>query len=461
MVACQPKETWRGGTSALVFQARSLWDHPHIFERLIKEYCEISERKIIHPWEFTVSLVALGVYAIRNLKECQAICATLGKASLYWVFLSEGHRYGLDNLNARSRVIKTNLETLKQYVDSEGSFEDETALQRYRFYFEERDLAETLKPEERNFFFAGEHKKNETLRIAVCISGQLRGFKKASETWEVLGFGNHQVDYYLHSWVNIGSKALIPQHVSRLLSPKVTEVMKRLIHEIGVEQWRQEYRGFINSFKRDREATESELCEVLPFRKIVLEEDRSPPFSQMSNVEKMYYKVSACWELIDDPSAYDLVIRIRPDKIIKSACVDWSSVVSYAKKLKAVFTDFGVELFPGLGLIVGDQFAVSTPKLMEVYSNTYYEVENGRQNILDKGYFPHKNFAHCFLQNGLNAVAFPGVKFGPMMNADIPSLETQMNALRKDADGRWNSWDLELKRALETDVAANQANQLQ
>lgn len=121
MLACQPRESCGGNISALVIQSKRLWRvQSHIFEELTKQLREISKRKIVHTWDFKVTLVASGVYPIKNLRECEAICAPLNKILLNSFFLSEGHlgRYELGNVAARARVIKSNLLKLKQYVDS-------------------------------------------------------------------------------------------------------------------------------------------------------------------------------------------------------------------------------------------------------------------------------------------------------------------------------------------------------
>ena len=40
---------------------------------------------------------------------------------------------------------------------------------------------------------------SDPLKIAICVSGQLRGYEEAKKSWDSI-FQGHDVDYYVHTW---------------------------------------------------------------------------------------------------------------------------------------------------------------------------------------------------------------------------------------------------------------------
>ena len=46
--------------------------------------------------------------------------------------------------------------------------------------------------------------RSRPLRVALCVSGQLRGYKEAFPSWPSLGLDDHQVTTFVHTWQSVG-----------------------------------------------------------------------------------------------------------------------------------------------------------------------------------------------------------------------------------------------------------------
>ena len=57
----------------------------------------------------------------------------------------------------------------------------------------------------------------QKLKIAFCVSGQLRGWKEALKSWQNIGLENCDVTYILHTWKDSGGGAPIPPKDERTL----------------------------------------------------------------------------------------------------------------------------------------------------------------------------------------------------------------------------------------------------
>ena len=100
--------------------------------------------------------------------------------------------------------------------------------------------------------------------------------------------------------------------------------------------------------------------------RIEIEDDLLP----ISNSEKMYYKIKACFDLIEDFENYHLIVRIRPDLVLtERKRVDWKLVHLLASE-GFLFAAYGYTLaYYGFG--VDDKIAIGTPKKMKLYSDLW------------------------------------------------------------------------------------------
>jgi hypothetical protein len=74
------------------------------------------------------------------------------------------------------------------------------------------------------------------LRIAVCISGQLRGFRQAYPTWTRLGLDHHDCFFAVHAWKKIGRNMPIKSDTAqRCFSGQFLRAYKDVVSRMGYD----------------------------------------------------------------------------------------------------------------------------------------------------------------------------------------------------------------------------------
>src|SRR5262249_8363825 len=136
------------------------------------------------------------------------------------------------------------------------------------------------------------------LRIAVCVSGQLRGFRTAFPTWQALGLDGHDVTYFVHTWRNIGIKPLFRTDPERQ-PPGFFETFERIRQQvadgtlIGLYPSLHHRDAFgAKSPLVHFEVERDELVALYETEFVVIEDDEAPEFAKFSNQEKMFHKIA-------------------------------------------------------------------------------------------------------------------------------------------------------------------------
>lgn len=215
------------------------------------------------------------------------------------------------------------------------------------------------------------------LKVAVCISGQLRGYEKALESWKGL-FSDEsiQFDIFVHSWVNIGFALPIGEKANRWFSPEEMIKFRDLsfFYKNGVEN---RFPGFYSFLKKIGVTSEEKVAKAVGAKKVVLEDDLSDTYKNFSNPKKMYYKIYAAHLLAKNTDSYDLYLRIRPDLILQEKEIDYHEILSRSSRDRAVFTgsDFYYAYY---GFGVDDKAAIGTCDVMDIYSTTFQFSENAQ-----------------------------------------------------------------------------------
>lgn len=280
------------------------------------------------------------------------------------------------------------------------------------------------------------------LRIALCISGQLRGYEQAKQSWDKFGFAGHDVDSYVHSWTAIGRKFPYVAHADRCFSGEFLEEYRRVATAISEVEMRRRYPAFYAFFQNGgNEATVEGLSELYGTKQVVLEDDRSGQFLEMTNSTKMYYKTEACFNLAKASGKnYDLVIRIRPDKEVASCePVDWCEVHSQLQQNHMIYAATKSELHWLIGYMVDDQFAIGDAACMDKYSRAYsftFEAVRNRYYGFPQGFGGHINFAHTAFRNGIHVTEMPGLTFGSLLDPQTIAPDILFGLLQEDLLGR-------------------------
>ncbi|GAB1584223.1 hypothetical protein PPNSA23_41660 [Phyllobacterium phragmitis] len=269
----------------------------------------------------------------------------------------------------------------------------------------------------------GTYSPRERLRIAVCVSGQLRGYARAFETWRHLHLDEHDVRYFVHTWEDIGWRFPDPisgNGVNRVFKHKsFVDAYRQAGFRYGIQTLRNAYPNFFSALDISSTASTSDIKAVYgEDAVIVIENHRRPEFEDdHNNQRKMFYKIEQAHKLaLEDNERYDLIVRIRPDRSFRAGrrTPDWKSLAKIASQEQIIFIN-NKKLTEG-GLYVGDQFAFGAPEAMNCYANTL--ALQGRA-INEKWFgFPQRLCAHASLANSL---LFQGVKCRPFDDSIDPA----------------------------------------
>ncbi|EGR4458266.1 hypothetical protein PY199_002480 [Vibrio cholerae] len=294
------------------------------------------------------------------------------------------------------------------------------------------------------------------LKLAVCVSGQLRGWENAFRSWKKIGFGDCDVTYIVHTWKDSGGGAPIPPKDERALPIAFQKVFRSTWNKIGEEKMLSQYPEFFSMWPQS--GTEVEVCDlkrVYGTEHVYVDDDSIEPFRNMSNSEKMYYKISECQKVADNIGIdFDLIVRIRPDlEFIDNKQIDWHGIYQDCTYRRVLFCEaYSNYFFPGIGFCMPDHFAIASPDVMRGYASAYEMTkkhsssENFNLTQFPQDFIAHRNVAYSTIYNGaiVESIALP-CRFSPAFK---PSKEMILKAIRQDATGRNNAFDEILINAL-------------
>jgi tetratricopeptide (TPR) repeat protein len=238
------------------------------------------------------------------------------------------------------------------------------------------------------------------MRIALCVSGQLRNFEA---TWEKSvsnlfgGTKKYDFDTYLDIWSEKGITTaldrIIPLHYLHYLIGELT------VSKYSSVSLQKEYPILKNYLFKKETIDKDKLQKVFNATYINIEDsfksfetehrilDVTYPEHLIENSERsinclpMFYKIYKCNEaLIKSGKEYDFVIRMRPDFFLeKEINIPWEKIQNrlYVRRTSDRHCD--------------DQFAMATPSIMNVYASLwnklpkYWHIDNSDTNRLTSG----------------------------------------------------------------------------
>lgn len=265
--------------------------------------------------------------------------------------------------------------------------------------------------------------KTETLRIALCISGQLRGYRDAFPTWGVLGLDRHEVDIFVHVWDDLGRKLPYPPHCDRAFSPEFAQTFQSAFRTYGEGGIERLYPNLIGWFRQSSKVTEAEIKDFYKTDFVVVQSAEDMELASWPNHYKMYYKVEECFKLAQrSGKEYDLVIRIRPDKsFYDGPPIDLADYVDEMRARSIVYVDDRNFLHYATRLSIGDQFAVGSWEDMRIYSTAFSAVRDTSfttQYMFPTDLLPHENFACMLFYNGITPLPCPNVRFAAPLDPE-------------------------------------------
>ena len=247
---------------------------------------------------------------------------------------------------------------------------------------------------------------SKKLKIALCISGQLRNFKDSFNSLKSnTNIFEHDVDIYVHTWNNVGSRFPSFTHLNSSLSGKFLNAYYNLtIRYKNPEQYiKKHYPNLFKLFNNSRQADFQELSDFYHTNNIVIDDEDL--FKGKTNQYKMFYKMFQCNDSIKDKH-FDIVIRIRPDLSIKNFTFDFYKYLSDSKSKNIIYipSGFTSAAFFGKPIEVTDTLAIGIPEIINIYTNVFKDSVN--QNNLKffnvpREFTPHLSLTYQLIVNGV------------------------------------------------------------
>ncbi len=246
------------------------------------------------------------------------------------------------------------------------------------------------------------------LKIALCVVGQLRGYREAFSTWRALGISDHDVEIFVDVWDEVGRKVPVLDHADRSFGPRLASAFTRYVSEVGAEEFWRRYPSLLALYTTPEKVSIEVISEFYNASKVFVEADTGG-FS--SNSERMYYKNSACFDKVREFSGgFDLVIKIRPDKSLNGVSpeLDLTQILRDCHNNRVIYADRSNFMLSTGGYCVGDQIAIGTQDDMECYCAVWRRYKSTRLSDrtpltygMPKAMFPHTNIAHNCLESGI------------------------------------------------------------
>jgi tetratricopeptide (TPR) repeat protein len=275
----------------------------------------------------------------------------------------------------------------------------------------------------------------DRLKIAVCVSGQMRGYRDAFSSWARLGLQSHDVRYFVDTWRRLGAKPPAHGHAHRSFEPAFAAAFIEAASRVGVEALMARYPRLAARLERvvDLEVDEEEVRALYGAAAVRVEDDAEERFAGRSNAWKMHYKIRQAHQLaVASGEDFDLILRIRPDReVAEAASLDWRAIAHRCHAERLLLADEGRHFHSLVGYFIGDQFALGAPAAMDQYASTFDVVEHCAATGeaiggLPAEHVPHASLAHVTFAARLAVEQMPAVRLGDLKNASrIPTAELQ------------------------------------
>lgn len=307
----------------------------------------------------------------------------------------------------------------------------------------------------------------DKLNIAVCISGQLRGYKgNLKNLVDNFGLDQHNFRVFIHTWKNVGRYFPTRKRASRVFGGEFLKAYNNISVNKPEPELKEhiktQYRNFYSLLISSSEASFDVLQEEYKTSDIVIDDEDDGHFSNWTNQEKMHYKIFAAHKLaLDSQENFDLIIRIRPD--IRYACksrVDILDLLNKSRSNGSIFTTDGLFSFGFTeDFAIHDAFAIGIPQAMGVYANTYpnfkWHLKNNTYSFT-KEFKGHVSLEHNLFCYGVGVDKIPQRLIGSLKDPEGISIEDIYAALSGDiGSGRQTSEAKYLLDACKKDITAS------
>ncbi|SFK27455.1 hypothetical protein SAMN04488125_10168 [Methylorubrum salsuginis] len=296
-------------------------------------------------------------------------------------------------------------------------------------------------------------------KIAVSVSGQLRGYRSAFATWKMLNDNSGiELDFFVHTWKKIGVNLPTEHNANRCFEDRLARAYASVARERGTPYLHEKFANLTSFFRNSNFADDAELRDFYDAKIVVIEPDED--FEGKSNSWKMYYKIKEGFRIASGYDDYDAYIRIRPDRAITSLEKNAIFDMAEASRLSQdIFTEMAASYFASLpDLAIGDQFALGDPWAMKRYCDAFDLVTQKSENPELIGMYyelvPHCTVAGAALLQGVLPRAALGMRFGSFLNADRIRPDLALELIECDLASGADDEGQALLRAARADVKA-------
>lgn len=289
-------------------------------------------------------------------------------------------------------------------------------------------------------------------RVAICLSGQLRGYEAALETWRAGFLRSIEPIFFIHSWDGIGRSDAQPfRYVLPFEGPRFCEAYREVTLSLGYEAMQARYPALYTALGEGNKADAEALKALYATDNVVLEDDKGPKFDGFTNQHKMHYKIHAAGQMAQAAGDFDLHMRIRPDLATGLVGFNWADLREASAAHDRLFAEKPYGLHYD-NLMIGDQCAVATPEVMARYAGTWEHFPKLAQAglaLCPDSFTGHVSLALSAWTQGLDVARMP-MRFGTLQDATpLPAPEI-LRALQ--ADSRGDSSDHALIAAINRDI---------
>jgi hypothetical protein len=254
------------------------------------------------------------------------------------------------------------------------------------------------------------------LRIALCISGQLRGAADCLPKW--LNYFNSiaTVDSFLATWDKNPNPRIQRSTMGRIFKPDTLERLKNT-------ERLDDILSSINTLFTQESIIDLTYLEQfnLTGSKIIAEADFEETIvgtfgnvnKYVSNQLKMFFMIEQAFKLIPNPDKYDLIIRLRPDlNFVEVTETDLYTAAESFRSCHVLMNQVdGID----------DKFALMDGETARIYSSVYRCLEKQGLNYLN---LDHAKFAESLVlrhlyAEGVTPKLLKNYRFGGLSNGRI------------------------------------------
>jgi predicted Zn-dependent protease len=270
------------------------------------------------------------------------------------------------------------------------------------------------------------------LKIAVCVSGELRGYERAFQSWWRLGLDRHDARYFVHGWSDAGfdwrrllALAPDPEAITEILSCPdcATELTRR-------------YPAMMAAWNDASTVMAERLQALYGTSSVIVEHDENVLSGGGAIALKVQGKIDAAYGLaLASGMHFDLFISLRPDcEIMEGSNPDWNSVFHRSSYERVIYADRPLE-YEYSGITIGYRFAAGCRDVMDIYTArpvSAMEFAGAGNDTLDLG----ANLACRTFHGGVLSSTVPDLEFGQTPDAGLLLLAELVPLIENDIAGR-------------------------